>query len=203
MEVFPAYLDNEAIRVEFFGDEIDRISVFDPLTGSATTQLQSYTFNPAKQFVTPADKLRVAIKAIRAELDARVAEFESQGKLLEAQRIRMRTEYDIEMMQEMGFCQGIENYSRHLSGRAPGSTPGTLLDFFPDDFLYFADESHATIPQIGGMYEGDRLAQDGAGGARLPPPQCAGQPPVEVQRIHGQNKAGCVRERHTRAVRSG
>ncbi|RBP39645.1 excinuclease ABC subunit B [Roseimicrobium gellanilyticum] len=156
VEVFPAYLDNEAIRVEFFGDEIDRISVFDPLTGSATTQLQSYTFNPAKQFVTPADKLRVAIKAIRAELDARVAEFESQGKLLEAQRIRMRTEYDIEMMQEMGFCQGIENYSRHLSGRAPGSTPGTLLDFFPDDFLYFADESHATIPQIGGMYEGDR-----------------------------------------------
>ncbi len=156
VEVYPAYLDNEAIRVEFFGDEIDRISVFDPLTGTANTQLPSYTFYPAKQFVTPMEKLRRAIKNIRGELDARIAEFESQGKLLEAQRLRMRTEYDIEMMQEMGFCQGIENYSRHLTGRPPGSTPGTLLDFFPDNFLYFADESHATIPQIGGMYEGDR-----------------------------------------------
>jgi excinuclease ABC subunit B len=156
VEVFPAYLDNEAIRVEFFGDEIDRISAFDPLTGTAHQQLPGYTFYPAKQFVTPMDKLKKAIVKIREELEARIAEFESQGKLLEAQRIRMRTEYDIEMMQEMGFCQGIENYSRHLTGRPPGSTPGTLLDFFPDDFLYFADESHATIPQIGGMYEGDR-----------------------------------------------
>jgi excinuclease ABC subunit B len=155
VEVFPAYLENEAIRVEFFGDEIERISVFDPLTGTANARLPGYTFYPAKQFVTPMDKLRKAIVAIRAELEQRVAEFESQGKLLEAQRVRMRTEYDIEMMQEMGFCQGIENYSRHLSGRAPGSTPGTLLDFFPDDFLFFADESHATISQIGGMYEGD------------------------------------------------
>jgi len=155
VEVFPAYLENEAIRVEFFGDEIERISVFDPLTGTANARLPGYTFYPAKQFVTPMDKLRKAIVSIRAELEQRVAEFESQGKLLEAQRVRMRTEYDIEMMQEMGFCQGIENYSRHLSGRAPGSTPGTLLDFFPDDFLFFADESHATIPQIGGMYEGD------------------------------------------------
>lgn len=156
VEVFPAYLENEAIRVEFFGDEIDRISVFDPLTGTATQQLSSYTFYPAKQFVTPADKLHRAIKAIRIELEERIAEFEKEGKVLEAQRLRMRTEYDIEMMQEMGFCQGIENYSRHLSGREPGSTPGTLLDFFPEDFLLFADESHVTIPQIGGMYEGDR-----------------------------------------------
>ncbi len=155
VEVFPAYLENEAIRVEFFGDEIDRISVFDPLTGTSTAQLPGYTFYPAKQFVTPMDKLRKAIKSIRVELDERVAEFEREGKLLEAQRIRMRTEYDIEMMQEMGFCQGIENYSRHLTGRAIGSTPGTLLDFFPDDFLTFMDESHATIPQIGGMFEGD------------------------------------------------
>jgi len=156
VEVFPAYLDNEAIRVEFFGDEVERISAFDPLTGTATSQLPSYTFYPAKQFVTPGDKLRKAIVHIRAELEARIAEFESQGRLLEAQRLRMRTEYDIEMMQEMGFCQGIENYSRHLTGRPPGATPGTLLDFFPDDFILFADESHATIPQVGGMYEGDR-----------------------------------------------
>ncbi len=156
VEVFPAYLENEAVRVEFFGDEIERISVFDPLTGTANTRLPGYTFYPAKQFVTPMEKLKKAIVAIRAELEQRVAEFQSQGKLLEAQRIQMRTEYDIEMMQEMGFCQGIENYSRHLSGRAPGSTPGTLLDFFPDDFLVFADESHATISQIGGMFEGDK-----------------------------------------------
>ncbi len=156
VEVFPAYLDNEAMRFEFFGDEIERISVFDPLTGTANMTLPGYTIYPAKQFVTPMDKLRKAIKTIRVELDERVAEFERTGRLLEAQRIKMRTEYDIEMMQEMGFCQGIENYSRHLTGRPPGSTPGTLLDFFPDDFITFVDESHATIPQIGGMYEGDR-----------------------------------------------
>jgi excinuclease ABC subunit B len=139
VEVYPAYLDNEAVRFEFFGDEIERISVFDPLTGTSRSTLPSYTIYPAKQFVTPMDKLRKAIKTIREELDARVAEFESQGKLLEAQRLRMRTEYDIEMMQEMGFCQGIENYSRHLTGRPPGSTPGTLMDFFPKDFLCLVD----------------------------------------------------------------
>jgi excinuclease ABC subunit B len=155
VEVVPAYLESEAIRIEFFGDEIDRISVVDVLTGAATMKLPGYTLYPAKQFVTPMDKLRRAIVAIRAELDERVAWFEKEGKLLEAQRLRMRTEYDIEMMQEMGFCQGIENYSRHLAAREPGSTPGTLLDFFPEDFLLMVDESHATIPQIGGMYEGD------------------------------------------------
>ncbi|MEY4482801.1 MAG: hypothetical protein RL693_253, partial [Verrucomicrobiota bacterium] len=156
VEVFPAYLEDEAIRVEFFGDEIERVSVFDPLTGRVTGQLPDYLFYPAKQFVTPMDKLKRAIVEIRKELADRVAEFSAQGKLLEAQRIQMRTEYDIEMMQEMGFCQGVENYSRHLSARPPGSTPGTLLDFFPDDFLLFIDESHATVSQIGGMYEGDR-----------------------------------------------
>ena len=156
VEIVPAYLDTEGLRIEFFGDEIDRISVIDILTGTATSQLPTVTIFPAKQFVTPGDKLRKAIKAIREELTERIAFFEKAGKLLEAQRIKMRTEYDIEMMQEMGFCQGIENYSRHLSGREPGSTPGTLLDFFPKDFLLIADESHATIPQIGGMYEGDK-----------------------------------------------
>ena len=156
IEVVPAYMDTEGIRIEFFGDEIDRISVIDILTGTATSKLPSYTLYPAKQFVTPMDKLRRAITAIREEMTERIAEFEKQGKLLEAQRLRMRTEYDIEMMQEMGFCQGIENYSRHLTQRPPGSTPGTLMDFFPKDFLFMVDESHATIPQIGGMYEGDR-----------------------------------------------
>ena len=156
VEVVPAYMDSEGIRIEFFGDEIERISVIDVLTGTVTSRLPSYTLMPAKQFVTPLDKLRRAIKSIREELTERIALFEKEGKLLEAQRLKMRTEYDIEMMQEMGFCQGIENYSRHMTQREPGATPGTLLDFFPDDFLLIADESHATIPQIGGMYEGDR-----------------------------------------------
>jgi excinuclease ABC subunit B len=156
VEVQPANLDDEAIRFEFFGDEIDRITRFDPLTGQVREQLTMITLYPAKQFVTPYDKLQRAQRTIREELDARIIEFEKQGKLLEAQRLKMRTEYDLEMMQEMGFCSGIENYSRHLSGRPPGSRPFTLLDFFPRDFLLLVDESHATIPQIGGMYEGDR-----------------------------------------------
>ncbi|MFL6515111.1 MAG: excinuclease ABC subunit UvrB [Chthoniobacterales bacterium] len=156
VEVYPATADEEAIRIEFFGDEIDALTRFDPLTGHARDALGVITFFPAKQFVTPADKLNRALSSIRNELEHRIIELESQGKLLEAQRLRMRTEYDLEMLQEMGFCNGIENYSRHLSGRAPGSRPYTLLDFFPKDYLLIVDESHATIPQIGGMYEGDR-----------------------------------------------
>jgi len=156
VEVYPATADEEAVRLEFFGDELDAITRFDPLTGHAHESLGMITFFPAKQFVTPADKLNRALTTIRAELEDRIKLLEGQGKLLEAQRLRMRTEYDLEMLQEMGFCNGIENYSRHLSGRAPGSKPFTLLDFFPKDFLLVVDESHATIPQIGGMYEGDR-----------------------------------------------
>ena len=156
VEVHPANADEEAIRIEFFGDEIDKISRFDPLTGHVHEQSAMITFYPAKQFVTPADKLRNALVTIREELQERIVWFEAQGKLLEAQRIKMRTEYDLEMMQEMGFCNGIENYSRHLSGRPAGSQPFTLLDFFPKDYLLVVDESHATIPQIGGMYEGDK-----------------------------------------------
>ncbi len=156
VEVFPANKDEQAVRIEFFGDEIDRITQIDPLTGHLHDRLMVMTLFPAKQFVTPLDKLRRALGTIREELEARVAEFESQGKLIEAQRIRMRTEFDLEMMQEMGFCPGIENYSRHLSGRAPGTRPYTLLDFLPRDHLLVIDESHATVPQIGGMFEGDR-----------------------------------------------
>jgi excinuclease ABC subunit B len=156
VEVYPATADEEAIRLEFFGDEIDAITRFDPLTGHAHEGLSVITFYPAKQFVTPADKLNRALASIRNELDHRIVELESQSRLLEAQRLKMRTEYDLEMLQEMGFCNGIENYSRHLSGRMPGSKPFTLLDFFPKDYLLVVDESHATIPQIGGMYEGDK-----------------------------------------------
>ena len=156
VEVYPASADEEGIRIEFFGDEIEAITRFDPLTGHAHESLSVITFFPAKQFVTPADKLNRALRTIREELEERIIELESQNKLLEAQRLRMRTEYDLEMLQEMGFCNGIENYSRHLSGRSPGSKPYTIIDFFPKDFLVVIDESHATIPQIGGMYEGDR-----------------------------------------------
>src|SRR5213592_3657073 len=156
VEIYPATADEEAVRLEFFGDEIDAITRFDPLTGHAHESLSVITFYPAKQFVTPADKLNRALRSIREELEQRIIELESQNKLVEAQRLRMRTEYDLEMLQEMGFCNGIENYSRHLSGRLPGSRPYTIIDFFSKDFLVVIDESHATIPQIGGMYEGDR-----------------------------------------------
>ncbi|MFT5110220.1 MAG: excinuclease ABC subunit B [Verrucomicrobiales bacterium] len=156
VEVMPAYLDEVGIRVEFFGDEVERISAFEPLTGTVTATVDSYTINPAKQFVTPQDKLQRAIVAIRHEMEKQVEHFEKKQQFLEAQRIKMRTEYDIEMMTEMGFCQGIENYSRHLAAREPGTKPSTLIDFFPDDFLLMVDESHATIPQIGGMFEGDK-----------------------------------------------
>ena len=155
VEVTPAYIE-EGVRLEFFGDEVDRISRFDPLTGNSIESLDYVTFYPSKQFVTPRAKMKKAILSIGEELTHRIAEFEKEGKLLEAQRIKMRTEYDLEMMEEMGFCSGIENYSRHISGRPPGSKPYTLLDFFPDDYLLVIDESHATVPQVGGMYAGDR-----------------------------------------------
>lgn len=156
VEVRPAYLEETAIRIEFFGDEIDRITSIDTRSGHVIDEVASYVFYPAKQFVSSKEKLKGAMVAIRQELDDRIAWFEKNGKLIEAQRIRMRTEYDLEMMQEMGFCQGIENYSRHITGRKPGERPYTLLDFFPDDYLLLADESHATLPQVRGMFEGDK-----------------------------------------------
>jgi excinuclease ABC subunit B len=155
VELCPAGRE-DALRVEFFGDAIERITRFEPLTGHKTEALEAVTIYPGKQFVTPAGKLRPALLAIREELGERIAWFEKERKLLEAQRIKMRTEYDLEMMEEMGFCSGIENYSRHLAARPAGSRPCTLFDFFPKDYLLVIDESHATVPQIGGMYEGDR-----------------------------------------------
>lgn len=156
VEVYQAQQDDVALRVEFFGDEIERLTQINPLTGETEARLTTVTIFPAKQFVTPYDKLNAAMRAIREELDERIAFFEKNGQLLEAQRIKMRTEYDLEMMQEMGYCNGIENYSRHLTGRPPGSRPYTLMDFLPEDTLVVIDESHATVPQIGGMYAGDR-----------------------------------------------
>ncbi len=156
VEVHPAYLENSAVRVEFFDDTVERVSSIDTRTGSVIERLDSHTFFPAKQFMTNPHRMKDAMAAIRAELEERLPWLESRNQLLEAQRLRMRTEHDLEMMAETGFCQGIENYSRHLTGREPGARPHTLLDFFPKDFLLMVDESHATIPQIGGMYEGDR-----------------------------------------------
>jgi excinuclease ABC subunit B len=155
IEVRPAGRE-DGLRIEFFGEEIERLTRFEPLTGSKIELLDAIVVFPAKQFVTTNNKMKRAILTIREELGHRIAEFERHGKLLEAQRIKMRTEFDLEMMEEMGVCSGIENYSRHIANRAPGSPPGTLFDFFPDDYLLVIDESHATVPQIGGMFEGDR-----------------------------------------------
>ncbi len=154
LEVLPAY-EEMALRIEFWGDEIERITEVDPLTGELLAQHEEVDIYPAKHFVTPRDKLMAAIEDIRAELAERLAELKARGKLLEAQRLEARTNYDIEMLQEVGYCTGVENYSRHLQRRAPGSTPWTLLDYFPHDYLMLIDESHMTLPQIRGMYHGD------------------------------------------------
>ncbi len=156
VEIFPAGSGDIAVRVEFFGDEIDRISEFDPLTGAVKAVMSHVMIYPASHFITPPGKLHAAVEEIEAELEKRIKYFKERDMLLEAQRIEQRTRYDMEMLEEIGFCKGIENYSRILSGRAPGSTPYTLLDHFPKDYLMFIDESHVTVPQVRGMYFGDR-----------------------------------------------
>ena len=160
IEVFPVYSQDKAIRIEFFGDEIDRISEINTVTGNATRVLNHVAIYPASHYVTTKEKMAAAIERIREECDERVRYFEAQNKLIEAQRIRQRTDYDIEMMQELGYCSGIENYSRVISNRAPGSPPMTLLDYFPKDFLLFVDESHVTLPQVRAMYRGDHARKD-------------------------------------------
>ena len=160
VEIYPAYYKDKAIRVEFFGDEIDRISEFHPLTGNVNRHLNHIAIYPASHYVTTKDKMERAIGQIRTELEEQVAYFEENEQLVEAQRIRQRTEYDMEMMTELGYCSGIENYSRIISERPAGSAPMTLLDFFPDDFLLFVDESHVTLPQVRAMYNGDRARKE-------------------------------------------
>ena len=156
LEVYPAAAEGEAVRIEFFGDEVDRITSFDPLTGEIKARLEHIAIFPASHYVVSKEKMDAAILNIEAELEERIKYFKSEDKLLEAQRISERTNFDIEMMRETGFCSGIENYSRHLAGLEPGATPHTLLDYFPDDFLIIVDESHMTIPQVRGMYAGDQ-----------------------------------------------
>ena len=155
VEIFPAASNDSIIRVEFFGDEIDRISEINPLTGELKAMLKHAAIYPASHYIVSTDKMKIALAEIEKELQQRLEYFRENGKLLEAQRIEQRTRYDMEMLQEIGFCTGIENYSRILSGRAPGSSPFTLLDYFPDDFLLFVDESHVTLPQVRGMFAGD------------------------------------------------
>lgn len=160
VEIFPVYSSENAIRVEFFGDEIDRISEINALTGQVKNVLSHVAIYPASHYVVAPEKLEKAITEILAEMEEQVKKFEKEGKLLEAQRIRQRTEYDMEMLRETGFCKGIENYSRVMSGRKAGTAPFTLLDYFPDDFVLFVDESHVTLPQVRGMYGGDRSRKE-------------------------------------------
>ncbi|MBR5246672.1 MAG: excinuclease ABC subunit UvrB [Clostridia bacterium] len=160
VEIFPVYSNDTAIRVEFFGDEIDRISEINPLTGAVKNIVSHVAIYPASHYVVSPEKMEDALKKINDEMEKQVAEFEKQGKLIEAQRIRQRTEYDMEMLRETGFCKGIENYSAIMSGRKPGEPPFTLLDYFPDDYVLFVDESHVTLPQVRGMYGGDRSRKD-------------------------------------------
>jgi len=160
VEIFPAYEDKTAIRVEFFGDEVDALSEVDPVRGRTLASLDKYSVYPGSHYVTPRQQLQRSIEAIRAELRERLDWFDKQGRFLEKQRIEQRTMYDLEMLEQMGFVQGIENYSRHLSSREPGEPPPTLIDYFPDDFLLVLDESHQTLPQIGAMYRGDRSRKE-------------------------------------------
>ena len=159
IEIFPAY-EEKAVRIELFGDQVDRIIELDPITGEITGELDHATIYPASHYVASRERMERAIEAIEAELADRLSVLESEHKLLEAQRLRMRTKYDLEMMREVGFCNGIENYARHIEGRSAGDRPNTLLDYFPDDFLAVLDESHVTVPQLNGMYEGDRSRKE-------------------------------------------
>ena len=160
VDIFPVYSGDNAIRIEFFGDEVDRICEFNPTTGEIKNTVSHVAVYPASHYVISSDKMERAVSEILAEMETREAWFKENGKLIEAQRIRQRTEYDVEMLLETGFCKGIENYSRIMSDRAPGSAPFTLLDFFPDDYLLFVDESHVTLPQVRGMYGGDRSRKE-------------------------------------------
>ena len=170
VEIFPAHSESLAVRVEFWGDEVERISEVDPMRGKALTELDRYCVYPGSHYVTPEQQRRQALESIRAELLVRLPELEQEGKLVERQRLEQRTLYDLELLEQMGFCHGIENYSRHFSGREAGEPPPTLMDYFPDDYLLIIDESHQTVPQVGAMYRGDRSRKENlvGHGFRLP-----------------------------------
>ena len=189
------------LRIEFWGDEIERILEFDPLTGEVLIERTEVNIYPAKHFITSDEKLAAAIMDIEEELQSRVIELQDEGKIVEAQRIQQRTRYDLEMLQETGYCSGVENYSRHLSRRQAGEQPWTLLDYFPDDFLLMVDESHITLPQVRGMFGGDRARKVTLidYGFRLP--SAADNRPLTFHGVRGPYQPGGVRERHARPVR--
>ena len=188
VDIYLAYMSELAIRVEFFGDEIDRITEFNPLTGSKQNVVKHVAIFPASHYIVSAEKKAAALEKIRAECDAQVKQFTAEGKLIEAQRIAQRTNYDIEMLNEVGICKGIENYSAVLSGRAPGSMPTTLLDYFPEDFLLFVDESHVTLPQVRAMYGGDYARKKTLVGAeRVPPPSAFDNRPLKFEEVESIN----------------
>ncbi len=201
LEVFPAYAES-AYRAVFFGDEIEQIQHFDPLTGEVFQELEHAGIWPATHYATDRPTIERAIGEIRDELEARTKELEEQGKLLESHRLRQRTQFDMEMLRELGFCNGIENYSRILDGRAPGERPYCLLDFFPTDFVCFVDESHQTVPQIGGMYEGDRSRKQTLVeyGFRLP--SALDNRPADLRRVPAADTADRLRLSHSRASSS-
>jgi len=185
VEIFPAHEEDRAIRVEYFGDEIEKISIVDALRGNSLGTLPEMTIYPASHYVTPKEQMKSAVETIKAELKERIGWFNNQGKLLEAQRIEQRTRFDLEMMEEIGFCKGIENYSRHITGRGKGQPPPTLIDYFPKDFLVVVDESHMTIPQLNGMYHGDFMRKQNLVeyGFRLP--SAADNRPLKFEEFEG------------------
>ena len=203
LEVFPAY-EETAFRATLFGDEVERLQHFDPLTGELIADdLEHVAVWPATHYNVKDGSIEAAVTEIARELNERCAELEASGKLLESHRLRQRTQYDMEMLREMGFCNGIENYSRILDGRMPGARPYCLIDYFPDDFVAFLDESHQTVPQIGGMYEGDRSRKQTLVDYGFRLPSALGQPPAEVRRVPHDHADARVRERDPRQVREG
>ncbi len=183
LEIIPAYQDRQGYRITFFGDEVERIVEFNAITGELRHELSTIAIYPAKHFITEEEKLKQAISDIETELKDQLTYFKSNEKLLEAQRLEQRTLYDLEMLREVGYCSGIENYSRHMDQRAPGTHPWTLLDYFPADYMLVIDESHMTVPQIRGMYNGDRSRKDNSGRIWIPSAVCIRQPAADFFRV--------------------
>ena len=183
VELFPAHLEDRAWRISLFGDEVESITEFDPLTGQKTDELKLIKVYSNSHYVTPKPTLQQALKSIKSELKQRLDELNTHGRLLEAQRLEQRTIFDMEMMEATGSCAGIENYSRYLTGRQPGEPPPTLFEYLPDNALVFVDESHVTVPQIGGMFRGDYRRKATLGRVRLPPALLHGQPPAPLRGV--------------------
>ena len=203
IEIFPAHLEDRAWRLSMFGDEVESITEFDPLTGERTGRLDQIRLYPNSHYVTPRPTLQEAVKSIKAELAERLAWYRDNGKLLEAERIEQRTVADMEMIMTTGSCPGIENYSRYLTGRAPGEPPPTLFEYIPENAILFVDESHVAVPQVGGMYKGDYPAQEHARRVRLPPAVLHRQPPAQVRRVGCDAAADSLRLGDTSRMGAG